>query len=317
MRAFVLSALLTVGAGIATAQEFPSRPIRIVVPFAAGTATDLTARPLGKEITAVTGQQVIVDNRPGAEGQLGAQIAANAKPDGYTLFLTTQTTQAFNIHVYKSLPYHPENSFAPVIGIRRGPILAFARKDLGINTVAQLIARAKAEPGKLTFGSGNGSSRAGGEYFKLLTGVDLLHVPYRSQPQVMTDIAGGRLDLAWTDMFTGMPFTRDGRASVLGVSSAARLPILPDVPTLAEAGVPGYELWAWTAVFAPAGTPRPIVERLNGLFRGAIDTPAFKEVSTQTGGVLFPGTPEELAAFQRVEIERWGRIVRAAGMQEP
>ena len=309
--------LAIAGAAAARAQDFPKRPIRIVVPFAAGTATDLAARPLAKEITVATGQQVLVDNRPGAEGQLGAQLAAASKPDGYTVMISTQTTQAFNIHVYKTLPYHPVDSFAPVTGIRRGPMVTLARRDVGIATVADLIARAKAEPGKLTFGSGNGSSRAGGEYFKLLTGVDMLHVPYKSQPQVITDIAGGRLDLTWSDLYNGLPLAKDGRARMLGVSSGTRLAILPEVPTLAEAGVPGYELWAWTAVYAPAGTPRPLVDRLNVLFRAAIDTPAFREQSMLTGAVLFPGTPEQLGAFQRSELELWGRIVRAAGMQEP
>ena len=195
--------------------------------------------------------------------------------------VSTQTTQAMNPSVYKSLPYHPVDSFAAVTGIRRGALVVLARKDLGLASLKDLIARAKAEPGKLTFGSGNGSSRAGGEYFKLLAQVDMLHVPYKSQPQAMTDIAGGRLDLTWTDMYTGLPFIKDGRARALAVTSGQRLATLPDVPTHSEAGVPGYELWAWTAVFAPAGTPRPIVDRLNALFRAAIETPSFREQSAQ------------------------------------
>lgn len=314
---FLLFAAIGPIASASHAQDYPSRPIRIIVPFGAGSATDLTARPLAKEITATTGIQFVVDNRPGAEGQLGAQAAATAKPDGYTILISTQTTQAANISVYKNLPYHPITSFTPITGIRRGPLIVLTRKDLGITSIKDLIARAKAEPGKFTFGSGNGSSRAGGEYFKLLAGIDMLHVPYKSQPQVMTDIAGGRLDLTFTDMYTGMPFFRDGRAPALAVTSNERLKITPGVPTVMEAGVPGYEMWAWTAVFAPAGTPRPIVDRLNQLFQAAINSAAFREVSEQTGGLLFPGTPEALGTFQRAEIERWAKIVTAAGMKEP
>lgn len=301
----------------AAAQEFPSRAIRIIVPFASGSATDMTARPLAKEITAATGQQVLVDNRPGAEGQLGAQLAAAAKPDGYTVMVSTQTTQASNISVYKSLPYHPVDSFVPITGIRQGALVVLARRDLGMSGIKDIVVAAKNEPGKMMFGSGNGSSRAGGEYFKLLAGIDMLHVPYKGQPQLMTDLAGGRLDLTFTDMYTGLPFIKDKRAHAIAVTSARRLAILPDVPTIAESGIADYELGAWTAAFAPAGTPRPLVDRLNALFRAAIDTPLFKEQSAQSGAVLFPGTPEELAAFQRAEIEKWARIVKAAGMQEP
>ena len=317
VRASVAALAMVLAALPAAAQTFPTRPIRIVVPFPPGSATDLTARPLAQHITDTTGQNVLIDNRAGAEGQLGAGIVAQSKPDGYTLLVSTQTTQAMNPSVYKKLPYHAVDSFAPVTGIRRGALVALARKDLGIADVKALIARAKAEPGKLTFGSGNGSSRAGGEYFKLLAGVDLLHVPYKGQPQAMQDLAGGRLDLTWSDMYTGLPFIRDGRALAIGVSSSARMPHLPDVPTIAEGGVAGYELWAWTAVFAPAGTPRPIIDRLNQLFHAAIRSPAFQEQSLRSGAVLFPGTPEDLAAFQVSEIDKWGRIIRAAGMQEP
>ncbi len=318
MIARLLAMFIAVGcSGGVAAQEFPSRSIRIIVPFASGSATDLTARPLAKEITAATGQQVLVDNRPGAEGQLGAQLAAAAKPDGYTVMVSTQTTQAANISVYKSLPYHPVDSFVPITGIRQGALVVLARRDLGMPGMKDIVAFAKKEPGKLMFGSGNGSSRAGGEYFKLLAGIDMLHVPYKGQPQLMTDLAGGRLDLTFTDMYTGMTFIKDKRAVAIAVTSTKRLATLPDVPTIAESGVPGYELGAWTAVFAPAGTPRPVVDRLNALFRAAIDAPSFKEQSAQSGAVLFPGTPEELGAFQRAEIEKWARIVKAAGMQEP
>ena len=299
------------------AQDYPAKPIRIVVPFGPGTATDIVARTVGSEIASRTGQAVVIDNKPGAEGQIGAQAAATAAPDGYTLFITTQTTQAINIHVYKTLPYDPVKSFAPVSGLSLGAQVVMVKNELPVKTIGELIALARAQPGKLSFGSGNGSSRGGAELFRIMAKVDLLGVPYKTQPQAISDLMGDRIDVIFSDFTTGLPPVLDGRARGLAVTSKKRIPGLEQFPTVDESGVPGFEMWAWTAAYLPAGTPRPIVDRLNTLVREAVASEAYRTLTRTTYGVPFPGSPEDLAAFQASETKKWGEIVKLAGMQEP
>jgi tripartite-type tricarboxylate transporter receptor subunit TctC len=255
----------------AAAQDYPSRPIHVIVPFGPGTGTDVVARSVGNEISNRTGQPVIIDNRPGAEGQIGAQVAAAAPPDGYTLFITTQTTQAMNVHLYKSLAYDPVKDFAPVTALTRGAQIVMVRKTLPIQSVAELIALAKAKPGTLTFGSGNGSSRGGAELFKMMANVDLLSVPYKTQPQAIADLVGDLIDVTFSDFTTGLPAARDGRARGLAVTSGERIAGLENYPTVQET-VPGYEMSAWTACYVPAGTPQSIVFKLNALIREAMNS---------------------------------------------
>jgi tripartite-type tricarboxylate transporter receptor subunit TctC len=300
----------------AAAQDYPSRPIHVIVPFGPGTGTDVVARSVGNEISNRTGQPVIIDNRPGAEGQIGAQVAAAAPPDGYTLFITTQTTQAMNVHLYKSLAYDPVKDFAPVTALTRGAQIVMVRKTLPIQSVAELIALAKAKPGTLTFGSGNGSSRGGAELFKMMANVDLLSVPYKTQPQAIADLVGDLIDVTFSDFTTGLPAARDGRARGLAVTSGERIAGLENYPTVQET-VPGYEMSAWTACYVPAGTPQSIVFKLNALIREAMNSDTVKRTFANTFGTAFPGTPEALAAFQANETTRWGRIIGFAGMKEP
>ncbi len=316
-RALAAGLALALPAPTLRAQDFPSKAIRIIVPFGPGSATDTSARAIGHALSVETGRAVTIDNRPGAEGQIGAQAAAAAVPDGYTIFITTQTTQATNLAVYKSLAYDPVKAFAPITGIGRGPQIVLARADLPVSSIADLVALARKQPGKLTFGSGNGSSRAGGELFKIKAGVDLLNIPYKSQPQVIADLLGGRIDLTFTDFTVGLPPARDGRAKPLAVTSTTRSPVLPDVPTVVEAGVADFEMWAWNAAYVPAGTPRPVIDRLNALIRSALASDGYRALAAQTGTLVFPGTPEEMAAFQKAEIAKWAEIVRVAGMAEP
>ncbi len=299
------------------AQDFPNRPIHIIAPFGPGTATDTVARVVAAEMSRRTGQSVVVDNRPGAEGQIGAQAAATAAPDGYTIFVTTQTTQAINQHVYKTLPYDPVKSFAPISGLSSGAQIVMVRNDLPARSIPELIALARAQPGKLTFGSGNGSARGAAELFKIMAKVDLLGVPYKTQPQVIGDLLGGRIDVTFSDFTTGLPPVRDGRARGLAVTSAERYPGLEQFPTVAESGLPGYESRPWNAAYAPAGTPRPIIDKLNQLIREAVASESYQTLLRTTLGVPFPGSPEELAAWQEKEIVKWGEIVRIAGMKEP
>lgn len=299
------------------AQDYPTKPIRIIAPFGPGTATDTVARVVAAELTRLTGQAAIVENKPGAEGQIGAQAAALAPPDGYTLFVTTQTTQSINQHVYKTLPYDPVKSFAPISGLSGGAQIAMVRNELGVKTIGELIALAQAQPGKLTFGSGNGSARGAAELFNIMAKVDLLGVPYKTQTQVIADLLGGRIDVTFSDFTTGLPSVRSGQARGLAVTSLQRYPGLEQYPTVAESGVPGYESRPWNAVYAPAGTPRPIIDKLNRLMREAVASEAYQRLMRITLGVPFAGSPEDLAVWQEAETRKWGEIVRIAGMKEP
>lgn len=301
----------------AAAQNYPSKPIKIITAFGPGTATDIAARAIGQDIAVQTGQTVVIDNKPGAEGQIAAQSAAAAAPDGYTLFFTTQTTQAINPHVYKSLAYDPVKSFAPIAGITLGAQIVMVRNDLPAKTIQEFVALAKAQPGKLSFGSGNGSSRGGAELFRIMTRTDLLGVPYKTQPQAITDLLGGRIDIIFSDFTVGLPPVLDGRARGLAVTSKQRIPGLDQFPTVDESGVPGFEMWAWTAMYAPAGTPKPIIDKLNELVRQAARSPAYLNLLKANYGVSFVGSPEDLAAFQAAETKKWAEIVSIAGMKEP
>ncbi|HMJ98953.1 MAG TPA: tripartite tricarboxylate transporter substrate-binding protein [Reyranella sp.] len=298
------------------AQDYPAKPIRIVVPFGPGTATDIVARTVGAQLSSRTGQPVVIENKPGAEGQIGAQAAATAAPDGYTLFITTQTTQAMAVHIYKALPYDPVKSFAPISGLSLGAQVVMVKNELPVKTVGELIELARAQPGKLSFGSGNGSSRGGAELFRIMAKVDLLGVPYKTQPQAISDLMGDRIDVIFSDFTTGLPPVLDGRARGLAVTSKKRIPGLEQFPTVDES-VPGFEMWAWTAAYAPAGTPRPIVDKLNMLVREAVASESYRALTRTTYGVPFSGSPEELAAFQASETRKWGEIIAVAGMKEP
>jgi tripartite-type tricarboxylate transporter receptor subunit TctC len=298
-----------------SAQDFPNRPIHVIAPFGPGTATDTVARVIAAELTRLTGQAAVVENKPGAEGQIGAQAAAAAAPDGYTIFVTTQTTQSINQHVYKKLLYDPVKSFEPISGLSGGAQMMIVRNDLPVKTVPEFIAFARSRPGKLTFGSGNGSARGAAELFRIMAKVDLLGVPYKTQPQVIADLLGGRIDVTFSDFTTGLPPVRDGRARGLGVTSLERYPGLDQYPAIAEF-VPGYSSRPWNAAYAPAGTPKPIIDKLNKLIREAVGSEAYRNLLKTTLAVPFPCLPEELAAFQAKETIKWGEIVRTAGMQE-
>jgi tripartite-type tricarboxylate transporter receptor subunit TctC len=312
----LLAGMATVLALPVAAQDYPTKPIRIVVPFGPGTATDIVARTVGAQLSSRTGQPVVIEDKPGAEGQIGAQAAATAAPDGYTLFITTQTTQAMNVHIYKALPYDPVKSFAPISGLSLGAQVVMVKNELPVKTIGELIELARKQPGKLSFGSGNGSSRGGAELFRIMAKVDILGVPYKTQPQAISDLMGDRIDVIFSDFTTGLPPVLDGRARGLAVTSKKRIPGLEQFPTVDES-VPGFEMWAWTAAYAPAGTPRPIVDKLNTLVREAVESESYRALTRTTYGMPFSGSPEELAAFQASETRKWGEIIAVAGMKEP
>jgi len=302
-------------AASAQAGNYPEKPVTFVVPFAAGSATDQLARALGSAVAAQGKQPVVVDNKAGAGGMLAAQAAARAAPDGYTVFITTNTTHAANQHLYKKLPYDAVKDFAPVTGLGKGGQVLVVRTDAPYQSVADLVAAAKARPGKLSFGSGSSSSRVAGEMFKQLSGTDILHVPYKSNPMAVTDLLGGQIDLMITDTATGVPQIKGGKLRALGVSTAKRIPLLPEVPTIAEAGVKGYDMGYWFAAYVPAGTPAPVVSRLRELLVAAVASAPARAFFEASGADGWTTTPDELARFQAAETQKWGQVIKAAGIE--
>jgi len=312
----LLGAALALAPLLGQAQSFPEKPITFVVPFAAGTATDQIARALGNVITAETKQPVVIDNRAGASGFIASQFVAKAPADGYTVLITTNTTHAANEHLYKKLPYDPVKDFAPLAGLGKGGQIMVVNPASNVKSVADFIALAKKEPGKLSFGSGSSSSRMAGELLQQMADIKLLHVPYKSNTLAVTDLLGGQIDMMITDTATGLPQVKGGKLRALGMSSASRSPLAPDVPTIAEAGVKGYEMGYWFAAYAPAKTPPAVVKRLNELLVKAAKSDSAKTAFYEPSGTeVFTTSPEELAKFQAGESQKWGRIVKAAGIE--
>lgn len=302
----------------ASAQQsanFPSKPITFVVPFAAGSATDLIARALGQAVSQSTGQSVIVENKGGASGIIAAQAAARAPADGYTVLITTNTTHAANEHLYKKLPYNPVKDFVPLTGLGKGGQVLVVNASAPFNSVQELLEHAKKNPGKLSFGSGSSSSRMAGEMLKQLGGVDILHVPYKSNPLAITDLMGGQIDLMITDVSTGVPQIQAGKLKALGFSTEERSVMLPDVPTIAEAGVKGYSMGYWFAAYAPVGTPAEVTKKLSQLLGDAVQSKSAEGFYKQSGTTKWRGTSAELAKFQADETQKWGKVVKAAGIQ--
>ncbi len=298
----------------AFAQTFPTKSITFVVPFAAGSATDQIGRAIGQGVTEQTGQAVIIENKPGASAMIGASTAARAPADGYTVLITTNTTHAANEHLYKTLTYHPVNDFAPLTLLGKGGQIMVVNPNSPAKTVGDFLALAKKDPGKLSFGSGSSSSRIAGELLQQMAGVQLLHVPYKSNPLALTDLLGGQIDMMITDAATGLPQVKSGKLRALGVTSLSRSPLAPEVPTIAESGVPGYEMGYWFAAYAPAGTPPETVKRLNELLVRATQGTAAKQFYAQTGTDPATSTTGELAAFQVAEAQKWGEIIKKAGI---
>ncbi|RUR65710.1 tripartite tricarboxylate transporter substrate binding protein [Variovorax guangxiensis] len=319
MKLFPLAALtaaMVVASLPGHAQTFPEKPITFVVPFAAGTATDQIARALGTQITAETKQAVVIDNKAGASGFIASQSVAKAPADGYTVLITTNTTHAANEHLFKKLPYDPVKDFAPVAALGKGGQIMVVNPSFPAKSVAEFIALAKKEPGKYSFGSGSSSSRMAGELLQQMADIRLLHVPYKSNTLAVTDLLGGQINMMITDTATGLPQVKAGKLRALGFSSSTRSALAPDVPTIAEAGVKGYEMGYWFAAYAPAKTPPAVVKRLNELLVKAAKSEAAKTAFYEpTGTEVFTSSPEELAKFQAGESQKWGRIVKAAGIE--
>jgi tripartite-type tricarboxylate transporter receptor subunit TctC len=310
--AFVVAAAAV---GTAWAQTYPTKPVTFIVPFAAGSATDQLARALGQSFTTDTGQAVVVENRGGASGILAAHDVAKSAPDGYTVMITTNTTHAANEHLFKKLSYDPVKDFEPVTGLGKGGQVLVVRTDSSFRTVADLVAAARSKPGKLTFGSGSSSSRVAGEMLKQLSKTDIVHIPYKSNPNALTDLLGGQIDFMITDTATGLPMIKAGKLRALGVSTSRRMPLLPDVPTIDEAGVKGYDMGYWFAAYVPAGTPAPVVTRLHDLLVAGTRSAGSRSFYENAGVEPWTTSPAELSAFQATETRKWGAVIKAAGIE--
>ena len=310
-----LSLALSLASPLGFADEFPAKPITFVVPFAAGSATDQIARAVGQGVSEATRQPVTIDNKPGASGFLAAQQVAKANPDGYTVLITTNTTHAANEHLFKTLPYDPVKDFAPVTLLGKGGQIMIVNPKVEAKTVGEFVALAKKNPGKLTFGSGSSSSRIAGELLQQMAGIQILHVPYKSNPLAINDLLGGQIDMMITDTATGLPQVQGGKVRALGVTDTKRSPLAPDIPTIDEAGVKGYSMGYWFAAYVPARTPPAVVKRLHELMVAATKGPAAVNFYKTSGVDPATSSPDELAKFQASESQKWGKIVKAAGIQ--
>ena len=299
----------------AIAQEYPAKTITFYVPFAAGSATDTLARSLGQGITAETRQTVVNDNRAGANGIIATQAFIRTPADGYTVLIGTNTTHAANEHLYRKIPYDPVRDFTPVTTLARGGQVMLVHPRVPVKTVKEFIALAKRQPGKLTFGSGSSSSRVASELFQQMAGLKLVHVPYKSNPMAVTDLVGGHIDMMITDVVTGLPQVQAGKVKALGVSSPHRLPNVPELPTIAEAGVPGYELTFWFAAYLPAKAPPAVAARLRDLFIGATRSAPAQSFFKTTGIEPWTTTSAELVKFQASESAKWAKVIKAAGIE--
>jgi tripartite-type tricarboxylate transporter receptor subunit TctC len=299
----------------AFAAEYPDHPIRLVVPFPAGGGADALARTIMPRVGEILGQPIVIDNRPGAGGNIGSELVARSPADGYTLLYGTNGTHAINQTLYGKLPFDPQRDFAPVSRMTRIAAMMVVNPAVPAKSVAEFIEFARANPGKLSFASaGNGTtSHLAGELFKSLAGIDLLHVPYRGGGAAMTDLIGGQVTMMIDVMPNAWPQARAGKVRALAVTTARRFPSAPDIPTIAESGVPGFEMSAWDGILAPAGTPRPVIDRLNDAIRHALDDPQVKQALLERGAETVPGTPEEFARHISSETEKWAKVIQQAG----
>jgi tripartite-type tricarboxylate transporter receptor subunit TctC len=313
---FLLAAALLALPAMAAPAAYPAKPLKMIVPFPAGSGTDTGARVLGQWLTAKTGQPVIVDNRPGASGFIAAQAAAAAAPDGYTLFLTTNTTHAANPAMFKKLPYDPVKDFEPVSTVGSAGLLLLVPAASPYQNIGAFLAQLRTPGGKrLHFGAGNSSSRIAGELLKTAVGADLLAVPYKGTPPALTDLMGGQIDFMFCDIGPALPLVMSGKLRALATSSADRELLMRDVPTLKEAGLKDFEMTVWSAAFVPAKTPQDTVAKLSELLRAALADPAVRQEFSNSGGRSRGSTPDELRVFVKSEMAKWAAAVKTAGIQ--
>jgi tripartite-type tricarboxylate transporter receptor subunit TctC len=310
----LIAAIALVAAAPGATQSYPSKPIKLVVPFAAGSATDSVGRILAQELSQRLGQNVLVENRPGANGQLAAAFVAKSAPDGYTLFMATNTTQAANPHLYRTLPYDPIRDFEPIARNGLLPFMLVVTASLPVTSPAQLIAYAKSHPGALVYAATNSTSLVGAETINVAGGTDLVRVPYKSSPEAMLDLTAGRLQVMVADFITAIPQVKAGKIKVLAVTTAHRSTLLPEVPALADT-IKGFDLTAWNGLLAPAGTPQPILARMSNETLAILARPEIKQRLATLGFEVDPLGREQFGLYLREQVAYWGKLVRAARIE--
>lgn len=310
-----LTGAMPIGVG---AQSYPSKPVRLVVPLAPSGTGDIVARLVGEKLAQSLGQAVIIDNRPGAGSILGADLVAQATPDGYTILLGTAASHAINPSLHAKLPYDAIKSFSPVTLLAVQPLVLVVNPQIEVTSVKELIALAKARPGTLNFASaGNGTTlHLAGELFKEMAGIDIVHIAFRGSAAAFADLTTGRVHLAFDGLASVLPQVHAGKLRALAVTGVRRASVAPDVPTMQEAGLPGYEAMSWVGVFAPAGTPAAIVERLSRDIRAALDSSDVRRRFAELGQEPSGNRPEEFAAFQRAELEKWRTVIETAKLEK-
>lgn len=310
----IAALLLTGVATLAFAQGYPSKAVRVIVPYPPGGPTDIVARVVFQQVSEATGQQFIIDNRGGAGGNIGAEAVSRAAPDGYTLLVAT-TAHAINMSLFKSPGYDVVKDFAPITLLTQGPLVLVANPTFPANNVHDLIALAKSKPDGLNFASsGNGqSTHLSGELFNSMAGIKLTHVPYKGSAPALTDVVAGQVPLMFDTMLSAMPFVKSGRLKAIAVTSPQRSPAAPEIPTIAESGLPGYSVFAWNGLLAPAGTPPAVIAKLSEELKKAMALPVVKEKFSAQGFAASWDTPEQFGVFLKGEVDKWAKTVKTSG----
>ena len=311
----ILACVLLVTAFSIHAQSFPTKPIRLICPFPPGGAVDIASRAIAAEMSKSMGQQVIVDNKPGAGGNIGGAEAARSAPDGYTIFMTTSGINAINPALYAKMPFDPNKDLVAVSALVSLSNVLVVHPSVKANSVVEVIALAKAQPGMLNYASsGSGTSiHMSAEMFKSMAKVDILHIPYKGSAPAVTDLLGGQVMMMFDNIPSALPQIKAGKLRALATTGARRDPALPDLPTIAEAGVPGYESGVWFGLLAPAGTPKDIIAKLNAEAVKGVRSPEFVKRMSDLGYIMVGSTPQEMTDMLKVEINRWEPIVKASG----
>ena len=295
---------------------YPNKLVRVIVPFPPGGATDIVAREIGERLAAALGQPFVVDNKSGASGNLGIEMAVRAPADGYTLVIGAPQTLVINPQLFKNLSFNPQRDLAPIAVIASVPNVLLVSPKLAARTPQELVAYAKANPGRLNYGSSSigGTPHLSAELFKSMTGAYVVHIPYRGSAPALQDLIGGQIDMMFDNLPAALPHIKSGRVKVLAVASRKRSAMLPDVPAAAEAGLPNYEAYSWTALFAPAKTPQAVLDKINADFNTAFKDPAVRQRLLDGGAETAPGTQQEMRDFLRAEIAKWAKVIKTAGI---
>lgn len=294
----------------------PGKNITLVLPFAAGSGTDTTTRIISKDLAKALGANIVIENKPGANGSIAASFVARSEPDGYTIFVTTNTSHSANPYLLKNMTYDPIKDFTPIARTGDLPFMLVIDPKLPVNSVADLIALAKKEPGKYSYASGSSSAIVSGATFATLANIDLLHVPYKSSPPALTDVIAGRVSMMFVDVLTGLPHVKGGALKALAVTTKQRSALLPDLPSMDEAGVKGFNITSWQGYLGPANLPKDIVTKLNAEIRKVVETPSVRNELAERGMEAFSGTPESFDKFLKEQLVVWEKLIRDAKIEK-